>query len=61
MGPMDWFKEATSFDFEYSSIFQLRLKFFFLDISFSPKTNMNIYSLCQSHSHMYVQYLKVLV
>jgi hypothetical protein len=32
-GPMDWFKEASSFDFEYSSNNQLGLKiFFFLDI-----------------------------
>ena len=29
-GPMDWFKEASSFDFEYSSNIQLRLKIFFL-------------------------------
>jgi hypothetical protein len=27
---MDWFKEASSFDFEYSSNIQLRLKIFFL-------------------------------
>jgi hypothetical protein len=26
MGPMDWFKEANGFDFEYSSDIQLRLK-----------------------------------
>ena len=30
MGPMDWFKEASSFDFEQSSNIQLRLKIFFL-------------------------------
>jgi hypothetical protein len=27
---MDWFKEASSFDYEYSSNIQLRLKIFFL-------------------------------
>jgi hypothetical protein len=25
-GPMDWFKEGSGFDFEYSSNIQLRLK-----------------------------------
>ena len=32
-GPMDWFKKTSSFDFEYSSNTQLRLKIFsfFLD------------------------------
>ena len=29
-GPMDWFKEASNFDFEYSSNIQLRIKIFFL-------------------------------
>ena len=28
--PMGWFKEASGFDFEYSSSIQLRLKIFFL-------------------------------
>ena len=31
-GPMDWFKEASGFDFEYSSNIQLRLKIFFLSL-----------------------------
>ena len=30
MGPMDWFKEASGFDSEYSSNIQLRLKVFCL-------------------------------
>ena len=31
-GPMDWFKEASGFDFEYSSNIQWRLKIFFLSL-----------------------------
>ena len=52
---MDWFKEASSFDFEYSSYIQLRLNFFsFLIPMFSLKANMNIF-LYELHSHMHVQ------
>jgi hypothetical protein len=32
MGPMDWFKEASGLDFEYSSNIQLRLNIFFLSL-----------------------------
>ena len=43
-GPMDWFKEATSFDFEYSLNIPLRPFFiYFLIPMSSPKANMNIY------------------
>ena len=54
---MDWFKETSGFDFEYSSNIQLRLNilFFFLIPMFSPKANMNVHLLYQPHSHMYVQ------
>ena len=38
-GPIDWFMEASGFDFEYSSNVQLRLK---LDcVSLYAKANMN--------------------
>ena len=42
---MNWFKETSGFDFEYSSNIQLRLIFFFpfLVPMFSPKHNMNIF------------------
>ena len=44
MGPRDWFKEPSGFDFEYSSNIQLRLVFsFFLYTYFSPKVNMNLF------------------
>jgi len=53
---MDWFKEASSFNFEYSSNIQLRLKKLKIYIPmFSTKANMNTYFLYQPHSHMYVQ------
>ena len=51
-GPRDWSKEASGFDFEYSSNFKLRL---------SPKANMIFFYINHIYSYMYVQYLKVLV
>ena len=56
-GPIEWFKETSSFDFEYSSHIQLRIQniFSFLMPMFSPKANMNICILYQPHSHWYVQ------
>ena len=36
-GPKDWFKEASGFDFEYSSNIQLRLSFLLLYTYFKPK------------------------
>jgi hypothetical protein len=51
--PMDWFKKASSFDFEHA--IETKNIFSFLIPMFSPKTNMNIYFVYQPHSHMYVQ------
>ena len=36
MAPMDWFKEASGFDFECSSNIQLRVFFLFLFYFFMP-------------------------
>ena len=55
MGPMNWFKDASGFDFEYSSNIQLRLIFSPLIPMFSPKANIYVCILYQPHSHMYVQ------
>ena len=47
-GPMDRVKEASGFDFEYSSNIQLSLQFFlFSTPMFNPKANMNIIILYQ--------------
>ena len=40
IGPKDWFKEASDFDFEYSSNIQLKPIFLFFLPMFDPKTNM---------------------
>ena len=62
MEPMNWFKKASGFDFEYFIDIQLRLHFFFPSFfipMFNPKANMVV--LCRPHSHMHVQQLRVLV
>ena len=43
MGPMDWFEEASGFDFEYSSNIQLRF-FSFCIIMFSPHAYTHTYT-----------------
>ena len=63
-GIMDWCKETTGFGFEYSSNTQLRLIFLFFSFLiplFSPKANTIICILYPPDSHMYVQWLKLLV
>ena len=53
-GPMDWFKGASGFDFEYSSNIQLRLNYFlsFFIRMFSPKENMSFFNI--KHISIYV-------
>ena len=63
-GPMDWFKETSSFDFDIfiKCLVETKNIFSFLIPMFSPKANMNIYYfLYQPHGHMYVQYSPPLI
>ena len=63
MGPRDRLKKASGFDFECSSNIQPRLKKSFLLIYTYVKDSMILYVfiLYPPHSHVYLQWLKVLV
>ena len=53
MGPMDWFKEASDFDLEYSSKIQSRLFFSFFKPILGPKAiffNINHIAMCMCNS-----------